>query len=78
MPGGKRPPWPRQLDLIIGYLLDGKLGDNLQVFNVLNEDKPLQVDVTSETDPYTVSNTYLLPIARQTPRYARLSVSYDF
>ena len=38
----------------------------------------LQVDVTSETDPYRVSNTFMLPIARQTPRYARLSVSYDF
>ena len=59
-------------------VFDGKLNVALQVFNVLNEDKPLQVDVTSETDPYTVSNTYMLPIARQSPRYARLSVSYDF
>ena len=80
-PGDKRTPWTRQLDLSIGYrpaMLDGKLGVNLQVFNVLNEDKPLQVDVTSEADPYIVSNTYLLPQARQTPRFVRLAVSYDF
>lgn len=80
-PGDKRTPWTRQLDLSVGYrpaLLDGKLGVSLQVFNVLNEDKPLQVDVTSESDPYIVSNTYLLPQARQTPRFVRLAVSYDF
>lgn len=46
--------------------------------DVLNEGKPLQVDVTSEKGPYTVSNTYLLPQARQTPRFVRLSVQYDF
>jgi hypothetical protein len=40
--------------------------------------KPLQVDVTSESGPYTVSNTYLLPQARQSPRFVRLSVQYDF
>ena len=80
-PGDKRTPWTRQLDMSLGWrptVFDGKLNVALQVFNVLNEDKPLQVDVTSETDPYTVSNTYMLPIARQSPRYARLSVSYDF
>ncbi|WP_449465665.1 TonB-dependent receptor [Stenotrophomonas humi] len=81
-PGSKRTPWTRNVDLSVGYrpaaILDGKLGVNLQVFNLLNEDKPLQVDVNSETDPYTVSNTYLLPQARQTPRFVRLSVQYDF
>lgn len=81
-PGSKRTPWTRNLDLSVGYrpanFLDGRLGLTLQVFNVLNEDKPLQVDVTSESAPYTVSNTYLLPQARQTPRYLRLSAQYDF
>jgi len=81
-PGSKRTPWTRNLDLSVGYrpqaILGGRLGFNLQVFNVLNEDKPLQVDVTSETDPYTVSNTYLLPQARQSPRFVRLSAQFDF
>lgn len=81
-PGSKRTPWTRNLDLSVGYrpaaILGGKLGFTLQVFNVLNEDEPLQVDVTSESAPYTVSNTYLLPQARQTPRFVRLSAQYDF
>ena len=80
-PGAKRTPWTRNLDLSVGYrpaMLDGRLGISLQVFNVLNEDKPLQVDVTSEADAYIVSNTYLLPQARQTPRFVRFAVSYDF
>ena len=59
--------------------LDKRLAFNLQVFNVLNSQRPTQVDVTSETDVgYTVSNTYLLPIARQTPRYVMFSASYNF
>jgi len=81
-PGSKRTPWTRNLDLSVGYrpaaFLDGRLGLTLQVFNVLNEDEALQVDVTSESAPYTVSNTYLLPQARQTPRYLRFSAQYDF
>lgn len=81
-PGSKRTPWTRNIDLSVSYrpaaILDGKLDFSLQVFNVLNEDKPLQVDVTSETDPYTVSNTYLLPQARQTPRFIRFSATYAF
>ncbi len=50
----------------------------LPATDVLNEGKPLQVNVTSESGPYTVSNTYLLPQARQSPRFVRLSVQYDF
>ena len=46
--------------------------------NKLNATKPLQVDVTSEDDPYSVSNTYLLPIGRQTPRTVVFTAAYDF
>ena len=80
-PGDKRTPWTRNLDLSLGYrpsVLDGNLGIALQVFNVLNEQKATQVDVTSEDAPYTVSNTYMLPIGRQSPRWVRLSLTYDF
>ena len=58
--------------------MDKRMALSLQVFNVLNSQDPTQVDVTSETGPYTVSNTYLLPIARQTPRYVMFSASYNF
>ena len=81
-PGSQRTPWTKMVDLGLTYspaFLENKVAFSLQVFNVLNENKPLQVDVTSETDVgYTVSNTYLLPIARQTPRYVMFSASYKF
>lgn len=81
-PGSKRNPWTKNIDLGLTYrpaYFDDKVSVSLQVFNVLNDQKATQVDVTSETDvAYTVSNTYLLPIARQAPRYVMISASYDF
>ena len=80
-PGKERTPWTRNLDLSVGYrpaYFRDRLGITLQVFNVFDEQKATQVDVTSEDAPYTVSNTYMLPIGRQTPRWVRLGVSYDF
>jgi outer membrane receptor for ferrienterochelin and colicin len=80
-PGKLRTPWTHMLDLGVTYrpnFLGGNFAFGLQVFNALNERKALQVDVTSETDPYTVSNTYLLPIGLQTPRYFMLTASLDF
>jgi outer membrane receptor protein involved in Fe transport len=81
-PGKIRAPWTRKLDLALNYrpnFWDKKVGFGLQVFNVLDDQKPVQYDVTSGTDAaYTVSNTYMLPIARQTPRYVKFSVSYDW
>ena len=38
----------------------------------------LQVDVTSEDDPYTVSNTFMLPIGQQNPRTVTFTASYDW
>ena len=80
-PGDKRNPWMRNVDLAVTYrpaFLDDKLALSLQVFNALNSQTPLQVDVTSEEGPYTVSNTYMVPIALQEPRYVMFSASYNF
>ena len=80
-PGSKRMPWTKTVDLGLTYrpgFLGGKLALGMQVQNVFNASKPLQVDVTSEDDVYTVSNTYLLPIARQTPRTVVFTASYDW
>lgn len=80
-PGDKRAPWTRTLDVGVTYrphFFNDKVSFNMQVLNALNERAPLQMDVTSETDAYTVSNTYLLPQGRQTPRYVVFSASVDF
>ena len=57
---------------------DQKLALGMQVFNVLNAQETLQVDVTSEDGPYTVNNSYLRPISTQTPRYVMFTASYDW
>ena len=80
-PGSKRTPWTKTVDFGLTYtpnFLDKKFSLGLQVRNVLNANKATQVDVTSEDDPYSVSNTYLLPIARQTPRTVVFTASYDW
>ena len=67
-PGDERTSWMKNLDLGLTYspiAFDQRLTLGLQVLNVFNQNETLQVDVTSGTDaPYTVSNTYLLPISR--------------
>ena len=76
-----RLPWTKQIDLGVTYrpgFAKEKLGLNLTVFNVLNEQKATYVDATYETAPYTVSNTYGMPLGLQQPRYVRLSANYDF
>lgn len=80
-PGAIRTPWIKTIDLGLTYrplFLNKKLSLGLQVRNLLNSRKTLQVDVTSEDSPYTVSNTYLLPIGLQNPRTVQLSASYDW
>ncbi|MEZ2416931.1 TonB-dependent receptor domain-containing protein [Luteibacter sp. RCC_6_2] len=80
-PGDQRMPWVKQLDLAVEYrpsFADHKLAFGLQVFNVSNERKPLQQDSTYEDDRFTVSNTYSTGTYFQTPRYARLTATYDF
>ncbi|MBB6063891.1 outer membrane receptor protein involved in Fe transport [Pseudoxanthomonas broegbernensis] len=80
-PGSQRTPWTKSIDLGVTYKPQWfeNLTLGVQVFNVMNDNKPLQVDVTSEADAgYTVSNTYMLPIARQTPRYVMFTASLAF
>ncbi|MFD1217451.1 TonB-dependent receptor [Microbulbifer celer] len=80
-PGKERTPWTRTIDMGLTYtpaFMDQKLRLSMNVFNLLNETKATQVDVTSEDAPYTVSNTYNVPLAYQTPRYVMLTASYDF
>jgi len=48
------------------------------VFNVTNERKPLNSFSTYEAGPVTVNNNYDLGQFYQTPRYARLTATYDF
>ncbi len=80
-PGSKRNPWTRTLDLGLTYrpaFLDKKLSLGMQVRNVLNANGVLQANVTSETAPYTVSNTFMLPQGRQTPRTVVFTAAYDW
>lgn len=80
-PGAVRTPWTHIVDLGLTYRparFDNHLALNVQVFNVFNERETTQVDVTSEDDAFTVSNTYLMPIGRSTPRFVQLSASVDF
>ncbi|UPG92731.1 TonB-dependent receptor [Luteibacter aegosomatissinici] len=80
-PGAKRNPWYRQVDLAVAYrpaYFDSKLAFGVQVFNATNERKPLNSYSTYESVSKTVLNNYDLGEYYQTPRYARLTVSYDF
>lgn len=76
-----RLPWTKIVDLGLTYrpaFADKKLAVTLQGFNIFNERKPLQVDSTWEDSPYTLSNTYGMGVYFTQPRYAVLSVSYDY
>ncbi|MCW1981759.1 outer membrane receptor protein involved in Fe transport [Xanthomonas arboricola] len=79
-----RTPWIKNVDLGVTYrpsFADHKLAVGLQIFNVLNDRSANRVDGVYETDPGLVSNTYgigLQDYSYNTPRYLRLSASYDF
>ena len=80
-PGSIRTPWTHVFDLGLTYrpnYFDKKLAVGVQARNIFNERNALQVDVTSETAPYSVSNTYQVPIALQQPRSVAAYLSYDW
>jgi outer membrane receptor protein involved in Fe transport len=80
-PGKTRNPWYRQVDLALTYrpsYFDSKLALGLSVFNVTNERKPLNSFSNYESSPQTVLNNYDVGQYYQTPRYARLTATYDF
>jgi outer membrane receptor for ferrienterochelin and colicin len=76
-----RLPWVRQLDLGVTYrplFAAGKLGFSANVFNVFNEQRTVAIFPNYESNPNKANPLYGTPTSRQLPRYARLSVSYDY
>jgi len=80
-PGKETAPWTHRLDIGLAYMpafFDKKLKLGVNVFNVFNQRNPTSFDQNSEEEPYSVSNTYDLPIGFTTPRYVQISLSYDY
>ncbi|MGG6463430.1 TonB-dependent receptor [Solilutibacter silvestris] len=76
-----RTPWTKKLNLGVIYRplwAEKKLTFAFDVFNVLNDRNPTSVDPIYEDGPHSVSNTYGMGTTFQTPRTARLTVSYDY
>jgi hypothetical protein len=88
MPPGSagHTPWTEQVNLGLHYnpaFAEHKLGINLDITNVLNQQKPVQTDPIGEsayngTNTISVSNSYGNAIFWETPRTLRLSVTYDY
>lgn len=76
-----RMPWINQFDLGLTFKPDfaeGKLAFNLNIFNVFNAQKPTNLYPFSQLPDGSQNPLYGQPVAYQTPRYARVTVSYDF
>ncbi|WDS35762.1 TonB-dependent receptor [Pseudoxanthomonas sp.] len=76
-----RLPWINQFDLGLTWkpdFADGKLAVNLNIFNVLNAQKPTMIYPFSQLPDGSVNPLYGQPVTYQTPRYARVTASYDF
>ena len=74
-------PWYRQLDLGVIYrpqFAANRLGIALNVFNVTNNRALLGIYPYRESTPYVENPLYGTPVALQTPRYVRFSVTYDY
>lgn len=80
-PGSQgRTGWINQVDLGVTYkpAFAKGLAVNLNVFNITNEDAVTNYYPFSEFFDGTPHPLYGQPVAYQTPRYARLTISYDF
>lgn len=79
---GGRLPWMKQLDLGVQYrpaFADRKLAFHLNVFNVFNDQAPLNLQSQLYSDSTGTQNpTYGTPFVLQPPRYVRMSVTYDY
>lgn len=76
-----RLPWVRQLDIGVTWrprFADGKLSVMLNVFNVTNEQSATYLFARSEQSPGSDHPLWSAPMFYQTPRYGRLTVSYDW
>jgi hypothetical protein len=74
-PGASRNPWTYTFSLSGEYRpewADKKLAFNVFVYNVFDSQK------TTQVYPISTSTSYLRPYSKQTPRYVRFGVSYDF
>lgn len=80
-PGSQgRTGWINQVDLGLTYkpAFAKGLAVNLNVFNITNEDAVTNYYPFSEFFDGTPHPLYGQPVAYQTPRYARLTISYDY
>ncbi|MDQ1120096.1 outer membrane receptor protein involved in Fe transport [Pseudoxanthomonas sp. SORGH_AS 997] len=76
-----RLPWVNQFDLGLTWkpvFADGKLAVSLNVFNLLNAQKAITVYPFSQLPDGSVNPLYGQNVVYQTPRYARLTASYDW
>ncbi|MDQ3229880.1 MAG: Oar protein, partial [Pseudomonadota bacterium] len=78
-----RTPWTNTLDLNVAYTpaFAKGLQFKVDVFNVLDSDKPISVNEIGEDgagDPGPVQVSYRTPSAFQPPRSVRFLVQYDF
>ena len=80
-PGKETTPWTHRLDVGVSYkpaMFDHKLKFGLNIFNLFNERKVTSWDQNSEDGPYSVSNTYKLPVSYTTPRSLQFSMTFDY
>jgi len=80
-PGSQgRTGWINQVDLALTYKprFAKGLSVNLNVFNITNENAATNYYPFSEFFDGTTHPLYGQPVNFQTPRYARLTVSYDY
>ena len=76
-----RTPWQYTVSTNIEYRpqwADKKLAFNFYVINLLNRQQPLQYDYGYGSTNGTPVDSYGRVVYRQSPRYMRLGVSYDF
>ena len=77
----RRAPWTFDLGASLTYQRSfggADLRVKLAVYNLLNQQRALEVDDSYETGVGVVNEFYRLGTGYQTPRYAQLTVSVDF
>lgn len=76
-----RTPWQEILSVNAEYRpewADKKLAFDVDVFNLLNQQRITQYRAFSESGPGTLSSTWNVPLSIEPARYVRFQVSYDF
>nr|WP_225562807.1 TonB-dependent receptor [Rhodanobacter sp. DHG33] len=74
-------PWTHQLNLQMDYrpaFADHKLDFQLQVHNVFNEQKAVQMQSAYSWGPGVPNPWYLMPYRLESPRWVQLGVTYDY